>query len=195
MKSNLLIKMIEQDMLNKGVDSYHLTDAIVVDAKLKIKVGANEVVYVYLFAAKNLSESFTLSSGSSTVEYTDRNMSQIGATQITINSSNTTTSTSVITTNNIEIEHDDHHDKHHGKHDHHHDHEDDPVEVPAEEPTEEPTEVPETQETVMVQSGSISSDLISRHFSDVLIDIVSENEVPFLLKYVRVNYTLPKKQE
>lgn len=74
---NILTLMIQKDMLSRNVIGYEIKDEILTDPK-RIKVGANEVVYVCYCSVHSTGDfSLKLESGTDVVTYHPKNMSLI----------------------------------------------------------------------------------------------------------------------
>ena len=74
---NILTLMIEKDMLSRNVIGYQIKDEILTDPK-RIKVGANEVVYVCYCSVHTTGDfRLKLASGTDVVTYHPKNMSLI----------------------------------------------------------------------------------------------------------------------
>ena len=79
----LLIKMIEMDMQNKAISMYLLSDEMLINPD-QIKVGANEVLYVYLVGVIAQFEfNVWLTSATSVIQLTPLNTESNISTQIT----------------------------------------------------------------------------------------------------------------
>ena len=70
---NILTLMIAKDMLSKNVENYQIKDEVVTNSE-KIKVGANEVVYVCYCSVESPTDfSLQITSGTDVVNYHSKN--------------------------------------------------------------------------------------------------------------------------